>query len=100
MEGMLCALYLLMFLVQLVLLIFAVRRPEKKLWSAVFLTEILSALGAAGLMFLFDALPGQGMAPGLTWFAEVFCSLFAAIGYGLMILVSIVTAAVLEWRSR
>ena len=100
MEGILCALYLLMFLAQLVLLIVAVRRPEKKLWPAVFLTEILSALGAAGLMFLFDALPGRGMAPGLTWFAEVFCSLFAAIGYGLMILVSIVTAAVLEWRSR
>ena len=90
MEGMLCALYLLMFLVQLILLIFAVRKPEKKLWSAVFMTEFLSALGATGLMFLFDALPGQGMAPGLTWFAEVFYSLFAAAGYSLMLIVSVV----------
>ena len=92
--------YVLLFLVQLILLIFAVRKPEKNLWPKLFILEILSVLGAVGLMFLFDALPGRGMAPGLTWFAEVFYSFFAAIGYGLMILVSIVTAAVLEWRSR
>ena len=90
MEGILCALYLLMFLVQLVLLIFAVRKPEKNLWLKLFILEILSALGAVGLMFLFDALPGRGMAPGLTWFAEVFCSLFAAAGYSLMLMVSVV----------
>ena len=100
MELMLLSVYVLLFVVQVVLLIFAVRKPEKKLWSAVFLTEIFSALGAVGLMFLFDALPGRGMAPGLSWFAEVFYSLFAAIGYGVMVLVSIVTAAILEWRSR
>ena len=90
MEGMLCALYLLMFLVQLILLIFAVRKPEKNRWPKLFGLEILSAVGAAGLMFLFDALPGQGMAPGLTWFAEVFYSLFAAGGYSLMLIVSVV----------
>ena len=100
MEGILCALYLLIFLVQLILLIFAVRKPEKNLWPKLFALEALSAAAAAGLMFLFDSLPGRGMAPGLTWFAEVFYSLFAAIGYGVMILVSIVTAAILEWRSR
>ena len=90
MEGMLCALYLLMFLVQLILLIFAVRKPEKNLWPKLFVLEVLSAVGAAGLMFLFDALPGQGMAPGLTWFAEVFYSLFAAAGYSLMLIASVV----------
>ena len=100
MELMLLSAYVLLFVAQVVLLIFAVRKPEKNRWFKLFGLEILSAVGAAGLMYLFDALPGQGMAPGLTWFAEVFCSLFAAIGYGLMILVSIVTAAVLEWRSR
>lgn len=100
MELMLCFLYLLIFLVQLVLLIFAVRKPEKNLWPKLFCLEFLSAIAAVGLMFLFDALPGRGMAPGLTWFAEVFYSFFAAIGYGLMILISIITAGVLVWRKK
>jgi len=98
MEFIVGGFYLLLFLVQLVMLVCAVRKPEKNLWPALFRLELVSALGAVGLMFLFDSLPGQGMAPGLTWFAEVFYSLFAAIGYGVMILVSIVVAAVLEWR--
>ena len=92
--------YVLILAAQIVLLIFAVRKPEKNLWAPLFAFELVSLLGAIGLMFLFDALPGRGMAPGLTWFAEVFYSLFAAIGYGLMILISIITAAVLEWRKK
>ena len=86
--------YVLLFLVQLILLIFAVRKPEKNLWPKLFILEILSVLGAVGLMFLFDALPGRGMAPGLTWFAEVFYSLFTAVGYGIMLLVSFVVWAI------
>ena len=82
--------YLLVFFAQVILLILAARKPEKHLWPALFRFEFLSLLGAVGLMFLFDALPGRGMAPGLTWFAEVFYSLFAAIGYGVMLLVSFV----------
>lgn len=86
--------YLLVFLVQLVLLVTAARKPEKKLWSALFRLEILSVLGALGLMFLFDALPGGGPMPGLTWFAEFFYSLFAAAGYGLMLLISFLVWAI------
>ena len=80
--------YIALFAAQVILLLFAARKREKNLWPAVFWTEFLSALGAAGLMFLFDALPGSGKAPGLTWFAEFFYSLFAAVGYGLMLFVS------------
>ena len=92
--------YVLILAAQIVLLVFAVRKPEKNLWVPLFVFELLSLLAAIGLMFLFDALPGRGMAPGLTWFAEVFYSFFAAIGYGLMILISIITAGVLEWRKK
>ena len=90
MELMLLSAYVLLFVAQVVLLIFAVRKPEKNRWPKLFGLEILSVLGAVGLMFLFDALPGRGMAPGLTWFAEVFYSLFAAAGYSLMLIVSVV----------
>lgn len=94
-----CA-YLLILVAQIVLLVFAVRKPEKNLWSKLFCLEFLSAIAAVGLMFLFDSLPGSGFMPGLTWLAEVIFSLFAAIAYGLMILISIITAAVLEWRKK
>ena len=90
METVLLCVYILIFLTQLVLLVFAAQRPEKKLWPKLFTLEIFSALGAAGLMFLFDALPGSGMAPGLTWFAEFFYSMFAAAGYSLMLILSVV----------
>jgi hypothetical protein len=84
-----CA-YVLILAAQIVLLIFAVRKPEKNLWPRLFCLEFVSAIAAVGLMFLFDALPGQGMAPGLTWFAEFFYSMFAAAGYSLMLLLSVV----------
>lgn len=97
MEFELLVFYIALFVVQLILLVFAVRKPEKNLWPKVFILELVSALGAVGLMFLFDFLPGSGKAPGLTWFAEFFYSLFAAVGYGIMLLVSFVVWAV---RSR
>lgn len=90
MELQLLIFYIALFAVQLILLIFTARKPATKRWAALFGLEVLSAVTAAGLMFLFDALPGKGMAPGLTWFAEVFYSLFAAVGYGVMLLVSFV----------
>jgi len=97
MEFELLVFYIALFVIQLILLVFAVRKPEKNLWPKLFMLELVSALGAVGLMFLFDALPGSGKAPGLTWFAEFFYSLFAAVGYGIMLLVSFVVWAV---RSR
>lgn len=92
--------YALLFIIQLILLFCAVKKPEKKLWGKLFVLELLSALGAMGLMFLFDALPGSGMMPGLTWFAEVFYSLFAAIGYGALFLVSLVVRIVQSARQK
>jgi len=98
MELILCSAYVLLLAAQILLLIGALRKPEGNLWSALFKLEGLSLLGAAALAAVFNALPGRGMAPGLTWMAEFFYSFFAAIGYGVMILVSVVAAAVLDWR--
>ena len=94
MELQLLILYAALFVLQLIFLVWNGKKPEKARWKALFWLELLSALGAVGLMFLFDALPGRGMAPGLTWFAEFFYSLFAAAGYGLMLFVSFIVWAV------
>lgn len=90
MEIMLFSAYVLLLIAQIVLLIFAVRKPERNLWPPLFGFELVSLLGAAGLMLLFDALPGKGFMPGLTWFAEWFYSLLAAGTYGIMLLLTAV----------
>ena len=88
MDLILLIVYPLLFAAEICLLYYAVKKPERKLWPKLFGLEILSVLAAVGLMFLFDRLPGNGMMPGLTWFAEFFYSLFAAAGYGMLFLVS------------
>ena len=94
MDLILFSAYVLLLIAQIVLLIFAVRKPEKNLWSKLFCLEFLSAAAAVGLMFLFDALPGKGFMPGLTWFAEFFYSLLAAGAYGIMLLLTAIICAI------
>lgn len=94
MELTLSILYPALFAAQLVLLVFAVRKPEKKLWPALFCLEVLSLLGAVGMAVLFELLPGYGMMPGLTYFAEFFYSLAAALVYAGMLLLSAVVRAI------
>ena len=94
MEFVLSILYPMLFFVQFILLVCAVRKPERRLWFALFWLEILCTLGAAGLTVLFEQLQGYGMMPGLTWFAEFFYSLAAAVVYGGMLLISAVVHVV------
>ena len=85
--------YVLILVAQIVLLIFAVRKPEKRLWVPLFVFEVVCLLAAIGLMFLFEALPGNGFMPGLTWFAEWFYSLLAAGACGIMLLLTVFVRA-------
>lgn len=94
MELTLSILYPALFAAQLVLLVFAARKPEKKLWPALFWLEVFSLLGAVGMAVLFELLPGYGMMPGLTYFAEFFYSLAAALVYTGMLLLSAVVRVI------
>ena len=86
--------YVLTLVAQILLLIFAIRKPDKKLWRPLLVLELFSLLASVGLMFLFDALPGKGFMPGLTWFAEWFYSLLAAGAYGIMLLLTAILCAI------
>ena len=90
MDLFLFSAYVLILVAQIVLLIFAIRKPDKKLWRPLFGFELFSLSASVGLMFLFDALPGKGFMPGLTWFAEWFYSLLAAGAYGIMLLLTLI----------
>lgn len=89
MVGFGCAAILV---VQIIWLICNCKR--KKGWVWLLLMEAVCAGGALWLMFYFDSLPGIGKAPGLTYFEEVFYSLFAAAAYGIVLLVTGICAAV------
>ncbi len=69
-------LYILLLAVQVMLLIFAIRRKSIAYWMATWITEALSAALAWGLGVYYDSLPGYGIMPGLSYFAE------AIFGYG------------------
>ena len=69
-------LYILLLAGQVILLIFAIRRKSIAYWMATWITEALSAALAWGLGVYYDGLPGYGIMPGLTYFAE------ALLGYG------------------
>ena len=93
MDLFLFSAYILILVAQIVLLFFAIRNPDKKLWRPLFGFELFSLSASVGLMFLFDALPGKGFMPGLTWFAEWFYSLLAAGAYGIMLLLTVFVRA-------
>lgn len=100
METALLILYICVFLLLCAALVRAMKGNRTKDWYLVFAGEALAAGGAICAMFLFNALPGKGMAPGLTWFAEVFYSMGAAALYLLLLVVSVVICAIKEWKGR
>ena len=78
--------YVALFATQLFWLIRCCRRQGK--FGRLLVTNIISAAVSCVLMLYFDALPGSGMMPGLTWFAEAICSLGAAAAFAVLTLVS------------
>ena len=78
--------YLALFAAQLVWLVRCCRGHGK--FGILLTLNIVSAAASCALMQYFDALPGSGMMPGLTWFAEVFYSLGAAAVFAVLTLIT------------
>lgn len=98
METALLIAYALVLFGQVVLLISAIRRPSARRWIILFAAEAISLAAALVLAAHFNALPGNGMMPGLTYFAEVIYSLAAALAYGVMLLISALCALIVHIR--
>ena len=98
MEIVLLILYLLALLGQILLLVVAAREPGIRRWIVLFAGEVVALAAALGLAIYFDARPGAGMMPGMTYFAEVIYSFGAAAAYGGMLLLSIFCGIVVRHR--
>ena len=96
----LAVIYLALLVGQLVMLVRTIRRPAAKRWGLLLAAELFCALGAWRLARFFDALPGTGMMPGLTYLAEVLFSMCAAMVYAVLLAVSVVICFVMRIRRR
>ena len=98
MDILLPIFYIVLLLVQIVLFILGCRKSTKKRWIILCAIELLSCAGALLCMAYYDSLPGSGMMPGLTYFAEVVYSFFAAIAYGVNFFLSLAAGLVVTAR--
>ena len=92
--------YLLVFLLLCAALVRALKRDCTTDWYLVLGGEALAAAAAFGAARVFDALPGHGMMPGLTWLGEVLFSLGAGVLYLILLAVTVVICAIKEWKGR
>ena len=95
MAVLLPILYLLLLILQVLLLILNIRKPLKKRWTLLFVSEAVSEAAAVLLMRYYNQLPGTGMMPGMTYFAETIYSMIAAAVYcGMLLLSAIVMLSI------
>ena len=100
MEIILLALYIILFIFDIILLIDAARKPSKAKWLTLFISEALFALLAVGVAFVFNSLPGEGMMPGLTYFAQVIFSICASLAFTVSFAVSAVVYIILKIKNK
>lgn len=100
MEIVLFLLYVIALLLQIFLLVRAVKSPVSGSWTDLYATEIISALAALLLFLYYETLSGYGPMPGLTYFAEGFLSLAAAAVYAGMLAVSAMLGMTLGARQK
>ena len=92
MEGSwLLIIYVIVLAVQIVLIVCSCRRKIKWIWPLLF--EAISIIGALATLRYFDSLPGYGIMPGLSYFGEVVWSFLAAVGYGIVLLITLIIYA-------
>ena len=82
--------YICLFILDLYLLVRAMKPFSACRLLAACLSELGSLLAALLLMRYFDQAPGYGMMPGLTYIQEVFYSFGAAVAFTGLLLFSLV----------
>lgn len=87
--GVLLILYLIVFIIQIILLVKAIKRQETKNWIKVLVLEIIFILISIILLCYYNSLPGYGIMPGLSYLGEILFSFGAAILYFVMLVITI-----------
>lgn len=92
--------YLLALAIQIVMYAGCLQKPVRVRWSMLFLCELCALTAAVYFTYYYNALPGYGMMPGLTYFAETMYSMAGAAVYFCMLLVSVLTCVILKLKHK
>ncbi len=90
--------YICLFILNLCLLVRAMKPFSIGKLFLTYLSELGSLLAALWIMWIFDQAPGYGIMPGLSYIQEVFYSFCAAVVFAVLLLVSIVIGVIAAQR--
>ena len=93
-------LYLVIFIVQIILLVKAIKKKETKSWVKVFLLEIFSIILSIVLWQYYENLPKHGFMAGLSYFLEIISSLGSTILSAIMLFITICTKIIIYIKNR
>ena len=93
-------LYTTSFILQVILLVQALKKSAPPRWKRLYVIELISAAIAAAAAVYYNGLPGTGFMPGLTYLAEVIFSMAAALLFSAMLVLSFLLSLISRWRHR
>lgn len=98
MDDFLFIAYIFVFIIQIVLFVNTVRKPTKRKWVIFYLFNVVSIITSFSVGVYYDSLPvpESGFMPGLGYFGEVFISLFAALVYAVILIVSAILGIIMR----
>lgn len=91
---------LAIFITQIVLIVKAIKRKEKKYWISNFCIEIFSIIMSIGLIYYYEKLPRSGFMPGLQYLGEELTCLGASILYAIMLCITIIARLIVFAKSQ
>ena len=90
--------YILILIGLIIMFIRCIKKKSK--WRNLFLSEGLAIIIAIFFVIFYDSLPGKGMMPGLTYFAEVIFSILAVCGFSIFTGISLITRIIIYFKER
>jgi len=96
---MLLLFYLLALAIQIVMFAGCLKKPVRVRWSMLFLCELCALTAAVYFSIYYNSLPGYGMMPGLTYFAEALYSMVGAVGYLGMLILSVLACLIVKLKN-
>jgi len=92
--------YLLALVIQIVMFAGCLKKPVRIRWSLLFLCELCALTAAVYFSFYYNSLPGNGMMPGLTYFAETMYSMAGAVVYLCMLVLSVLACVIMKLKHK
>ena len=99
MRIVLFILYTISFILQIVFLVQALRKPVSGCWKRLYLIELVSAAVSAAVAVYYNSLPASGFL-GMTYLVEILLSAAAALLFAVMLILSFLLFLISRWKHK